>query len=107
YLVMHFDQVDPKSCAAAEHAGRLVFHSVGDTGGVNGTATQEAVAAAMEDQIKNAPDGQRPAFLYQLGDVIYYNGQSWLYKTEFYEPYQYYPALIFAIPGNHDGDTQV
>lgn len=38
--------------------------------------------------------------------MIYFNGQSTLYKTEFYEPYQYYPAPIFAIPGNHDGDTQ-
>ena len=36
-----------------------------------------------------------------------YNGQQRLYQTEFYEPYQYYPALIFAIPGNHDGDTHV
>jgi predicted phosphohydrolase len=41
------------------------------------------------------------------GDVIYFNGQSTLYKTEFYEPYQYYPKLIFAVPGNHDGDTFV
>ena len=45
--------------------------------------------------------------MYHLGDVIYFNGQSSLYKSEFYEPYQYYPALIFAIPGNHDRDTRV
>ena len=24
---------------------------------------------------------------------------------QFYDPYQYYPVPIFAIPGNHDGDT--
>ncbi len=102
---MHFDQVDPKRCTEAEKAGRLVFHSVGDTGGVHGTAAQEALAVAMEDQIKTAAHGHRPAFLYNLGDVVYFNGLRRLYKTEFYEPYQYYPALIFAIPGNHDGET--
>ncbi len=42
-----------------------------------------------------------------LGDVIYYNGQSSLYESQFYEPYKYYQPVIFAIPGNHDGDTQV
>ena len=107
HLNLPFDVVDPKSSAAAEKAGRLVFHAVGDIGGVNGTATEEAIATAMEEQIKSAPAGHVPAFSYILGDVIYYNGQSELYKTEFYEPYQYYPALVFAIPGNHDGDTQV
>ena len=107
HLTLPFDVVDPKSCAAAEKAGQLVFHAVGDTGGVNGTATQEALAVAMEEQIKGAAAGHVPAFFYNLGDVIYYNGQRRLYKTEFYEPYQFYPALIFAIPGNHDGDTQV
>lgn len=107
HLTLPFDVVDPHSCAAAEQAGRLVFHAVGDTGGINGTATEDAIAVAMEEQIKNAAVGHVPAFHYILGDVIYYNGQRALYKTEFYEPYQYYPALIFAIPGNHDGDTQV
>ena len=62
----------------------------------------------MEAQFHNAPDsGSRPAFLYILGDVIYQNGQSAHYMSQFYEPYQYYPPFIFAIPGNHDGDTHV
>jgi hypothetical protein len=98
---------DPKASAAAVNAGKLVFHCVGDTGGIHGTATQEAIAVAMENQITAAAAEARPAFLYLLGDVIYFNGQSAMYKTEFYEPYQFYPNLIFAIPGNHDGDTQV
>lgn len=98
---------DPKANQSAEAAGKLVFHCVGDVGGVNGTATQEAIAVAMEEQIKAAADADRPSFLYIVGDVVYYNGQQKLYRTEFYEPYQYYPALIFAIPGNHDGDTHV
>jgi hypothetical protein len=97
---------DPDASQAALNAGKLVFHCVGDTGGIHGTATQEAIATEMENQIKNSDENTKPRFFYNLGDVIYFNGQSTLYKTEFYEPYQYYPALIFAIPGNHDGDTQ-
>lgn len=98
---------DPRASQAALKAGKLVFHCNGDTGGIHGTATQEAIATEMENQIKSAGAAETPAFFYHLGDVIYFNGQSSLYKSEFYEPYQYYPALIFAIPGNHDGDTNV
>ena len=101
------DVFDPKASAAAQKAGKLVFHCVGDVGGIHGTATQEAIGVAMEDQLKAASNGDHPRFFYILGDVVYFNGQQRLYKTEFYEPYQYYPALIFAIPGNHDGDTHV
>jgi hypothetical protein len=106
-LSVPLDVFDPNASQHAETSGKLVFHCVGDVGGVNGTATQDAIAVAMEDQIHKAAGADRPAFLYILGDVVYYNGQQRLYKTEFYEPYQYYPALIFAIPGNHDGDTHV
>lgn len=92
--------------SAIQQAEKLVFHAVGDTGGHNGTEVQEAIAAAMEAQFgQNA--SENPAFFYHLGDVIYFNGQSEAYPTQFYEPYQYYPAVIFAIPGNHDGDTRV
>jgi hypothetical protein len=107
-LKVPFSLFDPNESAAATAAGKLVFHCVGDTGGVHGTATEEAIAVAMEQQITAAAGGDGAAsFYYNLGDVIYFNGQSTLYKTEFYEPYQYYPKLIFAIPGNHDGDTFV
>ena len=88
-------------------AGRIVFHAVGDTGGVHGTDVQEAIAMQMEAQCDAADKGHKPSFLFHLGDVIYFNGQSALYPTEFYEPYQYYQPYIFAIPGNHDGDTRV
>lgn len=98
---------DPASSHAAQEAGELVFHCAGDTGGIHGTDIQEAIAVAMEGQIHEAPEKSKPRFFYILGDVIYFNGQQRLYKTEFYEPYQFYPAPIFAIPGNHDGDTHV
>ncbi|MBW4039927.1 MAG: hypothetical protein HIU91_13855 [Acidobacteria bacterium] len=104
-LKVPFSLFDPASSAAAVQAGKLVFHCVGDTGGIHGTATEEAIAEGMEQQIRAAAEGSVPSFYFNLGDVIYFNGQSTLYKSEFYEPYQYYPKLIFAIPGNHDGDT--
>jgi Calcineurin-like phosphoesterase len=106
-LKVPFSLFDPAASAAATAAGKLVFHCVGDTGGIHGTATEEAIAEAMEQQITAAAEGSAASFYYNLGDVIYFNGQSTLYKSEFYEPYQYYPKLIFAIPGNHDGDTFV
>jgi hypothetical protein len=94
--------------AAINQAGKLVFHSVGDTGGISGTDIQDEIAGQMEDQIRNAASlGEAPAFFYHLGDVVYYNGESGDYKPQFYDPYQSYPAPIFAIPGNHDGDNRV
>jgi hypothetical protein len=92
---------------AIQDSGQIVFHCVGDTGGFNGTDTQEAVATAMEAQFTSAATNAVPAFFYHLGDVIYYNGESSMYEAQFYEPYKYYPGVIFAIPGNHDGDTRV
>jgi len=37
--------------------------------------------------------------------VVYFNGDESEYGPQFYEPYAHYPVLIFAIPGNHDGDN--
>lgn len=91
----------------AKAAGQLVFHAMGDTGGVYGTQAQDAVAKALEAQIEAAADGDKPSFFFHLGDVVYFNGEDKLYIPQFYEPYQDYNAPIFAIPGNHDGDTHV
>jgi Calcineurin-like phosphoesterase len=106
-LVLPLRIVLPEAAQAVEHSNKLVFHAIGDSGGVHGDDIQVAVAEAMEGQIKTAQESSKPAFLYHLGDVVYFNGQSQLYGAQFYEPYQYYPAAIFAIPGNHDGDTRV
>jgi hypothetical protein len=97
-----------RQVSTIEDEGQIVFHAVGDTGGNYGTEVQEAIAQAMEDQYSSKKmRSSDPAFLYHLGDVIYFNGQSEAYPAQFYEPYQYYPGIIFAIPGNHDGDTHV
>ncbi len=106
HLELPLSTVLPDIDDAASKIGRLVFHCVGDTGGVAGTEMEGAVAAAMEAQVTAAKDGT-PSFLYHLGDVVYYNGASTDYVSQFYEPYQYYPGPIFAIPGNHDGDRRV
>jgi Calcineurin-like phosphoesterase len=106
-FTLPLEVVAPEAAARAAASGRLVFHTVGDTGGIHGDATQVAIAEAMEQQLKDAEGPDTPAFLYLLGDVVYFNGLSTLYKWQFYEPYQYYPAPIFAIAGNHDGDTHV
>jgi Calcineurin-like phosphoesterase len=88
-------------------SGQIIFHTVGDTGGINGTEIQDAIAQQMEKQFQSAGKKDEAAFFYHLGDVVYYNGLYADYEVQFYEPYKDYPAKIFAIPGNHDGDTRV
>jgi acid phosphatase type 7 len=56
------------------------------------------------DFLPDAPQDS-PSFFFHLGDVVYYDGEGPNYYAEFYEPYIHYPAPIFAIPGNHDGDV--
>jgi hypothetical protein len=72
---------------------------------VNGTGAQVSVADQMARQIRESALPEQPSFFYHLGDVVYYHGEDKAYHDQFYFPYQDYPAPIFAIPGNHDGDT--
>ena len=78
-------------------AGKITFHTLGDTGGIKYPQFQFAVADAMAADIKGV------SFCYHLGDVVYYFGQEQYYFEQFYDPYRDYNAPIFAIPGNHDG----
>jgi hypothetical protein len=90
--------------AQIQAAGQLVFHSAGDTGGVVKPDAQLAVADALCADLANQTYATGlPAFLYHLGDVVYYFGQEQYYPEQFYDPYRNYDAPIFAIPGNHDG----
>lgn len=109
-LNLPLDIILPGADAKIAQAEAMVFHAVGDTGGIKGTETQEGLAAVMVKQIedsrtKNQP-AEEPLFFYHLGDVVYFNGMSTDYPVQFYEPYQNYDAPIVAIPGNHDGDTR-
>ena len=81
-----------------KNSGQIVFHTVGDTGGIHKPEFQFAVADAMAADITSGA-----SFWYHLGDVVYYFGQEQYYFDQFYDPYRNYNAPIFAIPGNHDG----
>lgn len=102
----HFDleNVIPGIGETAKRSGSLVFHTVGDTGGVKNADYQRDVAAQMKEDLNAKDERKRPQFFYHLGDVIYYNGQVGDYYDQFYEPYDQYAPPIIAIPGNHDGD---
>jgi calcineurin-like phosphoesterase family protein len=97
------DVLDADEIKRIEAAGQLVFHTVGDTGGVHNPQAQLSVANRMEQDLA-LPDTDRPAFFFHLGDVVYFDGQTEYYHEQFYYPYRHYNAPIFAIPGNHDGD---
>jgi hypothetical protein len=95
----------PDVAAAIAEAGHLVFHTVGDTGGIGNASAQAAVARAMKGDL-NRPTAERPMFFYHLGDVVYFFGEPGNYYEQFYDPYDHYDIPIIAIPGNHDGDVQ-
>jgi hypothetical protein len=100
---MRLEDVLPAATVDAIRAsGKLVFHAVGDTGGIKDWRPQAGVTAGMEADFSGSQT--RPSFLFHLGDVVYFNGESARYYDQFYEPYMRFPAPIFAIPGNHDGD---
>ena len=82
-------------------AGKLVFHTVGDTGDERGKE-MDFVARMMTDDYDASSDAAIPAFFYHLGDVVYFAGDIDKYGECFYETYAEYPGLIVSIPGNHD-----
>jgi Calcineurin-like phosphoesterase len=85
-------------------AGKIVFHSLGDSGASNAGKYPNEVRVADQVTLDSAssPEGTRPAFLFHLGDIVYNFGEARYYYDQFYEPFRNYPAPIFAIPGNHD-----
>jgi hypothetical protein len=91
----------PDEVAKIAAAGKLVFHSIGDTGDERGKE-MDFVAAMMTQDYDNSPVGEAPAFFYHLGDVVYFAGDIQDYGESFYETYAEYPGLIVSIPGNHD-----
>jgi hypothetical protein len=85
-------------------AKKMVFHVMGDTGGVQDGEFQNYVAEQMVNQLTpGGPDA--PQFCYHVGDVVYFTGLHADYYQQFYEPYAHYTPPIFAIPGNHDGEV--
>jgi len=84
--------------AKIQKAGEIVFHTAGDSGGIERPEFQFAVADALAKDLSGGA-----AFWYHLGDVVYFFGQDQYYFEQFYDPYRNYNAPILAIPGNHDG----
>jgi Calcineurin-like phosphoesterase len=105
-LILDFSKlVDATELTAINKAKKIVFHTVGDTGGVRDGAAQETlIVDAMETDFSGNA-AEHPAFFYHLGDVVYYNGEPDNYVTQYFKPYQYYPAPIVAIAGNHDSSV--
>ncbi len=83
----------------------FVFHTAGDSGGIEYPVPQSNVVALMVKDLGEKRPGRHPArFMYHLGDVVYYNGTADQYYQQFYNPYEDYNAPIFSIPGNHDAN---
>ena len=102
-LAILISDADLKAITAAK---KITFHVNGDMGGIMNPEPQTRVANGMEEDFAEgakAPD--KPAFLYILGDCVYFNGSIDQYRTQFYEPYKHYLAPIVAVPGNHDGEN--
>jgi hypothetical protein len=55
--------------AAAQKAGRIVFHALGDSGSTRGPESQNLVADKLLGDFAEASSDQ-PLFLFHLGDVI-------------------------------------
>jgi hypothetical protein len=90
------------SMSLQNYKNRIVFHCVGDSGGIKEPSHQFLVADKMAEDFTQTDSEAHPAFFYNLGDVVYYFGQDKYYYEQFYDPYRDYPGPIFAIPGNHD-----
>lgn len=100
---------------APSGTGNMTFHAVGCSGDPSLTGPGLAVAGGMAAQISApASPAVAPSFLYHLGDLAYTTSGSdmtgALWNTQFYAQYAAYadssgPLPIFAIAGNHDGNT--
>jgi hypothetical protein len=85
-------------------AKKMVFHVLGDSGGVVNGEFQTNVATQLAAQA-DAGGVSAPQFCYHVGDLVYFTGINSAYYAQFYDPYAHYTPPIFAIPGNHDGEV--
>jgi hypothetical protein len=102
----HYDLGEhfPDIAQSINTAKKMVFHVVGDSGGIKDAEFQGNVATQMVQHLHAGGAGQ-PHFCYHVGDVVYFTGAKNEYYAQFYEPYSQYDAPIFSIPGNHDGEV--
>ena len=102
----HYDLAEnfPPIAETVGNEKKLIFHVVGDSGGVQDGEFQNNVAAQMIDHLTSG-GGAKLQFCYHVGDVVYFTGMKDDYYAQFYEPYAHYDVPIFSIPGNHDGEV--
>jgi uncharacterized protein YukJ len=82
----------------------ICFNVIGDSGAPSAKSLSE-YESKVTDLITRDAVATPPAFLFHVGDVVYFYGEEDYYYSQFYEPFRAFPAPIFAIPGNHDGIT--
>ncbi len=94
----------PDVVDAIKKSGRIVFHSVGDTGCSDARRYHEElrVSDQMTMDAGSTEASNRPAFFLHLGDVVYNFGEARYYYDQFYEPFRAYPGPVIAMAGNHD-----
>src|SRR5436309_10990402 len=56
----------------------ITFFVIGDSGGIKAPGPQNAVSYAMQGST-----GPAPAFVYSVGDVVYFNGDGSEYQPQF------------------------
>jgi hypothetical protein len=78
----------------------ITFFVIGDHGGVMAPGPQNAVSYGLQKVTDVTP-----AFVYSVGDIVYFHGEASQYQPQFYEPYAHVELPIVGIPGNHDGDV--
>ena len=82
----------------------IAFDVIGDSGAPTQAKLDEYELKVTDLMTRDAA-ASPPAFLFHVGDVVYFYGEENYYYSQFYEPFRAYPAPIFALPGNHDGIT--
>jgi uncharacterized protein YukJ len=94
---------NPPGYSASSGSKSIAFDIIGDSGAPSqdSLSRELTVTGLMAQNAQASP----PAFLFHVGDVVYFYGEKDYYYSQFYEPFRAYPAPIFAIPGNHDGVT--
>jgi hypothetical protein len=96
------DVIGAQAIAQIEQERKISFHAVGDSGDVK-LATAPHQASVIDSMTSDLAAAQpAPAFLFHLGDVVYFFGERDKYYEQFFSPFRAYDRPIFAIPGNHD-----
>lgn len=88
----------PESVGIKDPGADLTFIVIGDHGGISDPTPQDAVAAALAEE-------QGCAFVYSVGDWVYFNADANQFGPQFYEPYAHVRLPFVGVPGNHDNDT--